>query len=185
MPETPKDGLSFDEVCAAACQKHQEEHERQFPRLDGGKKCPPFQATIYRLADAESLGTALDEELQRVKEHTGVCSSCRHTYEAAYAFFSRATPEEGSVPEVVGGVDFERSPIRALRIAAQTLTKDMVAGMTPCQVFAVVCATAGLETEKGVKALGLGLCPDWLDDDEIMRANLELLGVPEEILPAE
>jgi hypothetical protein len=181
MSATPEDGLSYEEACAAAG----EEHLGRFPPLDGGKKCP-LRTTICLLAEAESLGTALDEKLQGVKEHTGVCSACQHTYGRASSFYvARATSEECSGPEVVGGVDFERSPVRALRNAATTLTKDMVAGMTPRQVFAVVCATAGLETEKGVEALGLGLCPDWLDDYKIMRDNLLLLGVPEEILPAE
>jgi len=103
MSATPEDGLSYEEACAAAA----EEQLRTFPPLDGAKNCP-LRGTIFRLAEAESLGNALDEELQGVKKHTGVCSACQHTYGRASSFYvARATSEECSGPEVVGGVDFE------------------------------------------------------------------------------
>jgi hypothetical protein len=117
---------------------------------DDGARCPPFLATLFRLAESLANDRPLTPELQQVHEHLDECDACRSTVSAVAPRF-KAEPAE-STSEVIGGVSWEGTPLRRLRDHAKN--KVYISGETLKDVFTAVCFAADVTEPQAFKAVG-------------------------------
>jgi len=115
-----------------------------------GTRCPPFRATLYRLAESLANGQPLTPQLQQVHEHLDECGACRSTVSAVTSRLTAASAEPTS--SVIGDVSWEGTPLRRLRDHATR--KVYLPNETLKDVFAAVCFAANLTEAEAFEAVG-------------------------------
>lgn len=115
-----------------------------------GTRCPPFRATLYRLAESLANNRPLTPQLQQVHEHLDECGACRSTVSAVTSRLTAAPAEPTS--SVIGDVSWEGTPLRRLRDHATR--KVYLPNETLKDVFAAVCFAANLTEAEAFEAVG-------------------------------
>lgn len=145
-----------------------------------GTRCPPFRATLFRLAESLANNRPLTAQLQQVHEHLDECDACRSMVSALVSRLSAAPAEPTG--SVIGDVSWEGTPLRRLR--DQATRKVYLANERLKDVFAAVCFAANLTEAQAFEAIGW---PEegrqWLTDcADIAIFLLSDLGVERSVL---
>lgn len=146
---------------------------------DDGRYCPPFEGTLFRLAEAKHRGTPLTPELKNVQEHTETCSSCRSTVTGVLSFYTAESNTDGNSRNAIDDNSWKGTPLRRLREAAKALKS--VSG-TPREVLICLAQGAGLTNAEAFRTIGYPANrQDFIDDEEGLEL-LRMLGVEERLV---
>ena len=118
--------------------------------VDDGERCPPFHATLFRLAEAIARNSPLTREFQELNEHLNDCGACRSTVSETVSLLNSMSME--SPREVIDHVTFEGTPLRRLRDCAKALTLETPPSVRA--VFDILCQRATLTTAEAFDAVG-------------------------------
>lgn len=162
---------------------YEEAVRRNFPEkflpFEDGRECPPFTATLYRLAEALYGNQVLSEELLALQGHIQKCGACNRTVQGVRSLLS-ATPIEESLSTLVSDVSFEGTPLRFLIDAAKEVTSVSLRGdETLGEIFEIIYNNADLHQAEAFEAVGLS--SDEVGDIDIFYLLAEL-GVPDDVL---
>ncbi len=118
--------------------------------MDDGTRCPPFRATLFRLAEAISKDAPLTPELQELKEHLNECGACHSTVSSVVSLLTAKSKE--TTTEVLNHVGWEGTPLRRLRDCARS--KVYLPNEKVADVFRAICFAANMSEDDAFEAVG-------------------------------
>jgi hypothetical protein len=147
-----------------------ENYPKELLPLDEGKHCPPFEATLYRLAEAVLNTAKLTPELEEIKGHLKNCAACDSKVKRLIACLDslRTNP----LIDEPFPLSLEKSDYSKLHESAAA--RSYIPGHGLFDVFLQTCYAAGVSEHDAYKAMRVS--PDFQTQlKKCTREGIELL----------